>query len=62
MNDLIIESVKWFPVIGVLLWLANYFRKRYEAEQEYNRERDKEMSEILDGLRGFIKEIRDELK
>ena len=44
------------PVIGVLLYFLNYFIKNYEEEKKINKERDKQDSEIIVGLKNHIEE------
>jgi hypothetical protein len=44
------------PVIGVLVYMLNYFMKVYEKEKEINKERDKQDSKIIDGLKHHVEE------
>ena len=44
------------PVIGVLLFFLKYFMKVYGEEKEVNKERDKQDSEIIVGLKSHVKE------
>ena len=48
------------PVIGVLLYFLNYFIKNYEEEKKINKERDKQDSEIIVGLKNHIEESNKE--
>jgi hypothetical protein len=50
------------PVIGVLLFFLNYFMKSYEVEKKINKERDKQDSDIIVGLKGHVKETNKKLE
>ena len=44
------------PVIGVLLYFLNYFIKNYEEEKKINKERDKQDSKLIEGLKTHVQE------
>tara|TARA_R110000751_G_scaffold115481_1_gene214867 strand:+ start:416 stop:658 length:243 start_codon:yes stop_codon:yes gene_type:complete len=44
------------PVIGVLVYMLNYFMKVYEKEKEINKQRDKQDSKIIEGLKYHVEE------
>ncbi len=56
MNETLSNLILATPVIGVLLYFLNYFIKNYEEEKKVNKERDKQDSEIIVGLKTHIEE------
>ena len=56
MNETLSNLILATPVIGVLLYFLNYFIKNYEEEKKINKERDKQDSEIIVGLKTHIEE------
>ena len=44
------------PVIAVLLFFLKYFMKGYEKEKEINTQRDKQDSQIIEGLKTHVEE------